>query len=104
MIKSLKMFADCVESLRTAEKKYEEEPTPFNKNIVESLQEKVDGWIVWVRRQEDSSLAKDVPPFIGKIRQQQPQSGISQDMYNRLVANHTPEEIEKYTRLMQGKL
>ena len=29
MIKSLKMFADCVESLRTAEKKYEEEPTPF---------------------------------------------------------------------------
>ena len=65
MIRSLKLFADCVESLRTAEKKYEEEPTPFNKAIVESLQKKVDGWIVWVRQQKDShhSLANPSSRF-----------------------------------------
>lgn len=104
MIRSLKLFADCVESLRTAEKKYEEKPTPFNKAIVESLQKKVDGWIVSVRQQKDSNLAKNVPPFIGKPQQQILYGGLSKEIYDRLLENHTPEEVERYTKLMQGNM
>jgi len=102
MIKSLKLFAACVESLRTAEKEYEKNPTPFNKSNVTALQNKVDGWIAWVHKQEDTSLAKNVPPFIGNPRQPSHQSMISNDLMAQLVANHTPAEIEKYTKLMEG--
>lgn len=101
MIKSLKMFAACVESLRTAEKAYEEDPTPFNKNILTDLQNKVDGWIKWVHAQEDGDLTKKVPPFIGKTLSSGYQGGISDDVYDRLMKTHTPEEVEKFTRMLK---
>ena len=103
MVRSLKMFAQCVESMRTAEKEYEKNPTPFNKSVLKDLQNKVDGWIAWVHSQEDAGLARDVPPFIGKNRQQSGVTGIPKDIYDRLVASHTPEEVEKFNKLMQGK-
>ena len=101
MIRSLKMFAACVSSLREAEKAYEKDGTAFNKRIVTDLQNKVDGWLSWVNGQSDAGLARDVPPFIGKTRQQSYQS-VSSDIMEHLKKNHSPEEIEKYTRLMQG--
>ncbi len=103
MIRSLKLFAACVESLRTAEQEYEKDPTPFNKSNVTALQNKVDGWIAWVHKQEDASLAKNVPPFIGQPRKQNYKGVMNNDLMAKLMANHTPEEIEKYTKLMQGK-
>ena len=99
MIRSLKLFADCVESLRTAEKKYEEEPTPFNKAIVEYLQKKVDGWIVWVRQQKDSNLAKNVPPFIGKPQQQILYGGLSKEMYDKFHAYKGDEYTEYLVKI-----
>lgn len=105
MIRSLKLFADCVESLRTAEKKYEEEPTAFNLNILKGMQNKVDGWIKWVREQQDVELTQNVPPFINRRPSTGNYKGVmSNDLMNQLMANHTPEEIERYTRLMQGKI
>ena len=104
MIKSLKMFSACVESLRTAEKAYEEDQTAAKKRIVTDLQNKVDGWIKWVHDQEDKELAKKVPPFIGKKPSSGYQSGLSDDVLKRLMETHTPEEIEKYTKLMNGNL
>jgi hypothetical protein len=105
MIRSLKLFADCVESLRTAEKKYEEEPTAFNLNIQKGMQNKVDGWIKWVREQQDVELTQNVPPFINRRPSTGSYKGVmSNDLMNQLMANHTPEEIERYTRLMQGKI
>jgi hypothetical protein len=104
MIKSLKLFASCVASLRTAEKAYESDPTAFNKRIVTDLQNKVDGWLLWVQNQPDSGLVKDVPPFIGRARQQFRPGVENKDIMQRLMETHTPEEIEKFTKLMQGNL
>ena len=105
MIRNFKLFAICVESMRTAEREYQKDPTPFNKNIMEGLQNKCDGWLAWIKQQEDSGLVRDVPPFIGRT----PSSGyrggaMSSDVLKRLMETHTPEEIERYTRLMEGKL
>lgn len=103
MVRSLKLFAQCVESMRTAEKEYEKNPTPFNKSVMDDLRNKVDGWISWVHSQEDSGLAKNVPPFIGKTKQSSITGGVPKDMYDRLVASHSPEEVEKFNKLMQGE-
>lgn len=100
MIRSLKMFAACVSSLREAEKAYEKEDTAFNKRIVTDLQNKVDGWLAWINNQQDEGLARDVPPFIGRTRQQPRQGGVNSDIMQHLMENHTPEEIVKYKKLM----
>lgn len=102
MIRSLKMFAQCVESMRTAEKAYEANKTPANLRIVKDLQNKVDGWLSWVKSQPDAGLTNNVPPFIGKTRPQSAKGEISKDVYERLAASHTPEEMENFNRLMQG--
>lgn len=105
MIRSLKLFADCVESLRTAEKEYEKDPTAFNLNILKGMQNKVDGWIKWVREQQDAELAKSVPPFINRRPSTGSYQGVmSNDLMKQLMENHTPEEIEKYIKLLKGKL
>lgn len=101
MIRSLKLFAACVESMRTAEKAYEESPTAANLRIVKDLQNKVDGWISWVSNQADERLARDVPPFIGKTMQRS-REGVNGDIMAHLMANHTPEEIARYKKLMGG--
>ena len=103
MLISLKMFVQWVESIITADKEYEKDPTPFNKNVMDDLRNKVDGWISWVHSQEDAGLTKNVPPFIGKTRPQTAKGGIPQDIYDRLVASHTPEEVEKFNKLMKGE-
>jgi len=104
MIRSLKLFAACVESMRTAEQAYEKEPTPFNKNILIDLQKKVDAWVQWVHQQQDAELTKGVPPFINRRPSTGYQGVMSNDQMQQLMANHTPEEIERYTKLMQGNL
>ena len=101
MIKNLKMFADCVESLRTAEKAYEEDKTADNKNVVIDLQNKVDGWIKWIRQQRDKELVKNVPPFINLHPPIVKYKGvISYDQMNQLLVNHTQEEIDNFISLL----
>lgn len=102
MIRSLKLFADCVESLRTAEKAYEEDPTAARRRIVTDLQNKVDAWIKWVRSQQDSELARKVPPFIGKTPLSGYKGVMNDDVMKHLIETHTPEEIERFTKMMQG--
>lgn len=95
------MFAACVASLRAAEKTYEENNTAFNKRIVIDLQNKVDAWVAWIENVKDEGLAKDVPPFVSR-RPYGYKGVVNNDIMKHLMANHTPEEIERYTRLMQG--
>ncbi len=100
MIRSLKLFAACVDSMRMAEKEFQVHPTPTNKKIMEDLQSKVDAWVTWIHNQEDAELAKSVPPFINKPRSsyKSPNHNITQ----QLLTNHTPEEIECFFQSMQG--
>lgn len=102
MIRSLKLFAACVESMRMAEKDYFANKTASSKRIMLDLQNKVDGWIKWIHSQEDAQLVKNVPPFI-----QTSSIGIrnapSNDAMKRLMENHTLEEIERFTRLVRGE-
>ncbi len=104
MIKSLKLFAGCVESLRTAEKVYEENKTEANKRNVTDLWAKVDAWIEWVHQQEDAGLARKVPPFIGKLPSSGSDFAINYDLFEKLKENHTKEEMDRFTQLFQGKL
>ena len=73
----------------------------FAKSIMEKLQKKVDEWLDWIKAQEDAELAKDAPPFVRK-----PQSTtnkmLNQKINQQLLANHTPEEIERFFNSMQG--
>lgn len=95
MIKSLKIFAACVESMRTAEEEYRKNSTPFNKNVMEQLQKKVDAWVKWIHEQEDAALARRIPPFYGKASRNAGGSA-SQDIIGSLKENHTQEEIERF--------
>jgi len=103
MIRSLKLFAACVESLRSAEKEYENNPTAFNLNILKGMQNKCDGWLKWIHEQQDAELVKNVPPFINRRPSTEYQGGLSNDIMKRLMETHTPDEIEKYTKLMKGE-
>ena len=101
MIRSFKLFASCVESMRKAEREYQVKPDPAAKSIMVDLQKKVDEWLEWIKAQEDAELTKVVPPFVHK-----PQSS-SNKMFNQkinqqLLANHTLEEIERFFNSMQG--
>lgn len=99
MIKSLRRFAGCVESLRMAEKEYEKNKTDAQKQIVRDLQEKVDAWLKWIREREDEELATSIPPFIRNRRVRKQEEGslkISDELIQTLTANHTKEEIQKF--------
>lgn len=102
MIRNLKLFAACVESMRTAEKEYEKNPTPYNRGIMVSLQNKVDGWLTWIRNQQEAELAKGKPPFIGNPRLDASQGNINNGIMAQLMTNHTPEEIERFIQLVNG--
>ena len=105
MDRNFKLFLGCVESLRIAEKEYQKNSTPFNQNIVEGLQNKVDGWIVWFHEKEQGNTKAAFPPFIGgKTPYFSDMGGLSNDIKRQLLANHTPEEIEKYARMMGWKI
>lgn len=103
MIKSLKLFAACVESLRTAEKTYEDDPTDFNKRNVVDLRNKVDGWVKWVHDHDDAELGKKVPPFIGKLPSSRYKAALANDMIALLKKNHSDEEIERFSKMLQGE-
>ena len=100
MIKALKLFCVSVASMRQAQKDYMVYPTPANKSIMVDLQERVDGWVNWIKAQEDAELAKNVPPFINKPQSSQ-QKELIHNINQQLMANHTPEEIERFIRSMQ---
>lgn len=99
MIKAMRRFADCVESLRMAEKDYEKNETPAGKQIIKELQEKVDAWLKWIREKENEELAASIPPF---IRYTQPKGSgngepvISNEIILSLTRNHSKEEIERF--------
>lgn len=97
MNRAFKLFAACVESLRTAEKEYEMNPTEFNRNIVSNMQNKVDGWLVWINGKEGNETTNTVPPFVGKIRNSG-NHNINNDIMKRLMENHTAEEIEEFKK------
>lgn len=97
MIRNLKLFSATVESMRTAEKEYMTKPTPANKNIMVDLQKKVDAWVKWIKSQEEAELVKNVPPFI-RHPQSPNRKEISPALQQQLLANHTPEEIDKFFR------
>lgn len=97
MNRAFKLFAACVGSLRTAEKEYEMNPTKFNRNIVSNMQNKVDGWLVWINGKEEIETTNTVPPFVGKGRNSGSQN-ISNDIIKKLMENHTAEEIEEFKK------
>lgn len=103
MIKSLKLFAACVESLRLAEKNYEIDKTAFNLNIVRRMQEKVDGWINWIHNQQDEELKKNVPPFINRRLSTENSDLLGENVMKELMKSHSPEEVMKFTRLLNGE-
>ena len=99
MIKSFKLFAACVTSMRSAEKAFEDNPTPRNKAIMADLQKKVDVWLEWIGKQQDAELTKNTSPFIQQRRSANSQDrNISNDMMKQLSARHTPEEIENFIK------
>lgn len=100
MIKSFKMFAGCVESMRTAEEEYKRNPTDANRSIVESLQNKCDAWLQWIRDRQDEQLERDLPTFVGKVKGDGT-TELPAAMMKQLMANHTPEEIERYQKMMK---
>lgn len=102
MIRNLKLFAACVDSMRTAEKEYQKNPTPFNDNVMKQLQEKVDAWLKWIHGQEDAELARRVPPFLGKVSKSYG-GYANQDIISRLKENHTKEEIEEFIKKLNGE-
>ncbi len=103
MDRNFKLFMQCVISLRTAEKEYEKESTAFNKNVMENVQNKVDGWIKWYHEKEEGNTDSSVPPFIGKTASSANYQGaISSDIIAKLKENHTPEEIDRFVSLMQS--
>ena len=101
MIRSLKLFAACVESMRTAEKAYEDNPTPFNKGVLTDLKNKVDAWVQWINTRQDVELVRKVPPFVGKTPSTGYQGIVNNDIMQQLVETHTPEEIEKFTQMLR---
>ena len=103
MIKNLKLFAACVESLRKAEKEYEKNDTPFNLNILRLMQNKVDGWLRWIQRQQDEELAKNVPPFINRRPSSKFNDILSENIVEQLMESHTEEEVEEFTRSLSCK-
>ena len=98
MIKSLKLFAACVESLRKAEKEYEKNDTPFNLNILKLMQNKVDGWLKWIQTREDEDLAKRVPPFINRKPSKKFDDVISETAVEQLMESHSVEDVEEFIR------
>lgn len=97
MIRSLKLFAACVDSMRTAEKEYQKTPTPFNDNVMKQLQEKVDAWVKWIHEQEDAELARRVPPFLKQTKTSRSYEGSANlDMVSRLRENHTEEKLKDF--------
>lgn len=101
MIRNFKLFSDCVTSLRTAEKAYDNNPSPRNKAIMTDLQSKVDDWLDWIKKQQDAELIKNNPPFIRQP--QQSSSGrreLDQRMKQRLLKTHSPEEVERFLQSM----
>lgn len=103
MIRNLKLFAACVESMRTAEREYENNPTPRNKGIMLSLQNKVDGWLTWIRNQQESQLLNGKPPFIGIPRHEANQGNLNKGIMSQLMDNHSPKEIESFIHQISGK-
>ena len=101
MNRAFKLFAACVESMRTAEKEYEMNPTAFNKNVAMSLQNKVDGWLAWINEQQDVETTRDLPAFIANPRRHGYQGVIAGDIMEQLKKTHTPEEIEQFTKMLE---
>lgn len=101
MIRNLKLFAACVDSMRRAEREYQVIPTPANKKIVEDLQDKVDGWVKWIHDQEDAELTKGLPPFIRKNVSSGHEGITNYNLMQQLRSNHTPEEIERFFKSLQ---
>lgn len=102
MDRNFKLFMQCVESLRTAEKEYQKDSTAFNKNVMENLQNKVDGWIKWFHEKESGNTNSAVPPFIGKTASSGYQGVLSSDIMEKLKETHTPDEIDKFINLMKS--
>ena len=102
MIRNLKLFAACVESMRTAEREYAKHPTPRNHGIMVSLQNKVDGWLTWIRNQQESQLLNGKPPFIG-IPRHESQGNLNKGIMSQLMDNHSPKEIESFIHQISGK-
>ncbi len=96
MIRSLKLFGACVESMRKAEKEYLTRPTPANKKIMVDLQNKVDAWVTWIHNQEETELGKSLPPFINKPQNPRRKGSINHNIMQQLSTNHTPDEIERF--------
>lgn len=102
MIRNLKLFAACVESMRTAEREYEKHPTPRNHGIMVSLQNKVDGWLTWIRNQQEAELLNGKPTFIG-IPRRESQGNLNKGIMSQLMDNHSPKEIESFIHQISGK-
>lgn len=102
MIRNLKLFASCVESMRKAEREYQVRPTPANKKIMEDLRNKVDGWVKWIKDQEEAELSNTVPPFVARSHSSGHKGVINHNLMQQLAANHTPEEIERFFKSIQG--
>lgn len=98
-IRNFKLFLRCVESMRTAQKEYENNKTDSNKGILKDLQNRVDLWINWFNQKEENVF--NTPHFIGKTKNNY-QGIINQSLFDRLKESHTPEEMERFAKMLQG--
>lgn len=98
MIRSFKLFASCVASMRKAEKVYQDNPTPFNRGIMLDLQNKVDTWIEWINKQHDGELARNLPPFIPQNNMEGSRGKLDNNIIQQLRKTHSQEEIDNFLK------
>ena len=92
----MKLFAACVQSLRTAEKEAELNNSDFYRNIVRSLQFKVDRWLEWIHDKERGVAATALPPFVYMSKSTNKGVMLREEVMQQLKENHSDEEMAQF--------
>ena len=99
MDRDARLFFQCVESMRTAEREYEKNPTDFNRGVMADMQNRCDGWLKWFHERERGKTKDALPPFIGRVPQGSAKVELSNDTVNYLLKTHTQEEIDRFVAM-----
>lgn len=92
----MKLFAACVQSLRTAEKEAELNNSDFYRNIVRSLQFKVDRWLEWIHDKERGVGTTALPPFVYMSKSTNKDVMLREEVMQQLKENHSDEEMAQF--------
>ena len=94
--RDMKLFAACVQSLRTAEKEAELNNSDFYRNIVRSLQFKVDRWLEWIHDKERGVGTTALPPFVYMSKPTNKGVMLREEVMQQLKENHSDEEMAQF--------